>query len=831
MSDLVKTMLRLWESACRDEPRRPSCQVLDGKFTLRINGNRLQWTEMCAAAGVPSHAHQVVDDDTLTVTWPSLADEIFGADGKLAQLVPHYELRLPQLHMARLCQRAIEMRQPAVVEAGVGTGKSFAYAAICLAMKKKVIISTSNKNLQMQLYRKDVPLLLELFPGRQVALAVGKGNYACRAKAQDLVSGEVTIREPALAEWFKWTLTGNTEEITFATDWKALDAITVDDECSGKHCPHYADCFYYAAKAERQNADVIITNHALLCLHQLYPQAGILPTAEVIVVDEAHKLPDYARNALGFETTPRRILSAIRKAQKYVNPQELVYSIAEDFVDEFTRYLLPLTANNKEFQIGLGKEQSLVGGDMLRQALLALADAVWDTEKTPKDGDEKKQAKRATALRTLADNLQLLHTAHEGVVRWLEPDRDDRSAAEKIKLCAAPHDVSAFIGSLAGFAQNPSQNPSQGADYTTCSRCGRTLTAPTVHILDDQPYGPDCIRQVDALGDAEQVPLAEWLRQEHPAQSAPAQAAQKLDAPIRLPAVGVIFCSATLAAPDLSHFLRTCGIPDALQMQAESPFDYGRQALLYAPNGAAPQPNSAEYLNWLLGQLEQMIHVVSGAGSGGTFFLFTSYGMMNAAVRYLEPILRRKGLTMLVQGELPKLETARRFREDGNAVLFATKSFFEGISIDGDALRLVVVDKLPFEAPSPLSRAMDQQATEYARDVLGLAGSRLERYPFEALAVPKMIIELKQATGRLIRTRSDTGVMAVLDSRLRATQYGRNQVLPSLPKAELASELEEVRRFFAARTPQPTPQQAVVEARPQGAQPPLPQALPEDCPF
>lgn len=791
MSDLTQTMLRLWESACCNQPLRPSCQVVDGTFTLRITGNRGQWVEMCRVAGVPSNACQDIDGDTLTVTWPSLADGIFGPGGKLAQIVPGYEVRLPQLHMARVVQRSIEMRQPAVVEAGTGVGKSFAYAAICMAMNKKVIISTSNKNLQMQLYRKDVPLLLKLFPGKSVALGVGKSNYACRNKAEDLVGGSLNIADPALASWYSSTRTGNTEELDVAVDWQQLAEITVDDECAGKHCGHYADCFYYAAKAERQAADVIITNHALLCLHQLYPQAQILPTAEVIVVDEAHKLPDYARGALGFETTPGRIQRAIRKTQKFVDPAEDVYMDAEQAAMSFGLRLLPLVQNNKEFQIGLAKGQTLEHSATLQDALASLANEVWEEDETPNDGEEKARAKRASALRTLAGNLALLVRHEDGIVRWLEPDRSDRLDPEAIKLCAAPHDVSAFLGGLAGFVHERMQGEQQ-RDYTTCSRCGRKLTASVVHLLDDMPYGPDCIRRVDPMGDAEQVSLAEWLGQDHtPAAPPTDETAQKEDA------TPVVFCSATLAAPDLSHFLHTCGIPDALQMQAASPFDYASQALLYVPNGSSPVPNAPEYANWILDQLEQLVH----AAAGGTFFLFTSYKAMREAAGYLEPILVRKGLTMLVQGELPKLETARRFRDDGNAVLFATKSFFEGVSIDGDALRLVVVDKLPFEAPSPLSRAQDAQAMEYARTALNLAGNRLERYPFEALAVPKMIIDLKQAVGRLIRTHSDRGVMAVLDPRLRSTQYGRNQVLPSLPPAPLASDMTEVRTFFAGRQP------------------------------
>jgi ATP-dependent DNA helicase DinG len=792
MSDLKQTMRRLWEAACRDASLRPSCQVADGYFVFTITGNRVQWETLCATAGVPPHADQQIAANTLTCRWPSHADRIFGARGLLTtHFGPGYEVRLPQLHMARLVQRAIEMDEAAVVEAGTGVGKSFAYAAICLAMHKRVIISTSNKNLQMQLYRKDLPLLQALLGGT-VALAVGKANYACRAKAEDSLNRTVQIKDSALRQWYADTATGNTEEITFAVNWQDLSEITVDDECTGKHCPLYYDCFYYAAKAARAAADVIITNHALLCLHTRYPEAGILPPAAVIVVDEAHKLPDYARSTLGFETTLGRIQRAIRKAQHDVDPAAAVFTQAETAAVEFGAELLALIPPaDKELQSGL--YQDLQHGPALSTALQELADEIWPAADLPTTGDETKRARRAATLRTLTDNLTLLMTANPGQVRWLEPDRQDRTSVATLKLCAMPHDVASFIGQqLIGYGAPTAASPMP--HQTHCRRCGRELTAATVHVLDGAPYDPDCIRQIDVCGDAEVMPLAAWLA---------ATPAAPEPEPMAAPQTPVVFCSATLAAPDLAHFLRTCGLPDALQLQATSPFDYTAHTLLYVPNGSSPLPSSPEYPNWLLDQLEHLVR----AARGGTFLLFTSYAMLHQAVHTLRPSLIRLGLTTLVQGELPKLEIAQRFCADGNAVLFATKSFFEGVSIDGAALRLVVVDKLPFEAPSPLSRAMEAQALDQAR-AQGLTGVRLERYPFEVLAVPRMTIELKQALGRLIRTQTDTGVMAMLDTRLRTTQYGRQQVLPALPPAPLTADLHQVRAFFNPAPP-PTPALAI----------------------
>ena len=185
--DYTTLMISLWQSACQDTPKRPSARVEDGNFVLTINGNRDNWAAIVQAAGVPAMNTTTIDGDTLTVRWPSVADQIFGADGAVAKLLPNYEVRLPQLYMARLVQRAIEMGQPAVVEAGTGTGKSYAYAAVCMALGKKVIISTSNKALQMQLIEKDLPFLQRIWPGKKVAVSVGVACSARRSRKEELV--------------------------------------------------------------------------------------------------------------------------------------------------------------------------------------------------------------------------------------------------------------------------------------------------------------------------------------------------------------------------------------------------------------------------------------------------------------------------------------------------------------------------------------------------------------------------------------------------------------------------------------------------------------------
>ena len=707
MPDYTQLMIGLWQSACQDTPKRPSARVENGEFVLTINGNRDNWAAIVQAAGVPAEAPQRIDGDTLTVRWPSVADQIFGEGGYIAKALPGYEVRKPQLYMARLVQRAIEMGQPAVVEAGTGTGKSYAYAAVCMAMGKRVIISTSNKALQMQLVEKDLPFLQRIFPGKRVAVSVGKGNYACRFKCDHLGDSGANIADPDVRHWYDYTTTGNTEEIPFAVDYKTLAGMTVDDDCTGKHCPLRSDCFYYKARAALQGADIIVTNHMLLCLNETAEQ-GILPAVDVVVVDEAHKLPDYMRKVFGHEFTLPNTLKTMALAEGFAEPELGPATSIEAMQRTIAAYL----RGKDDAQISIDNAAMHTAAITMAATLRSMAAAVWSEDEEPTTADEAKLSKRANRVRKLADAFADMGDAPSGFVRWIDQgERGQRNTAPI--LCSQPVNVGTYISAMA-------------ARQTT------------------------------------------------------------------------IFCSATLAAPDMAHFMAQAGLPQALRMQAASPFNYADHALLYLPPAGAPAPSSAGWLAWAIDEMRQLVL----AARGGAFLLFTSYNAMNRAVAELGPIFARRGLVVLVQGEMPKLEIAKRFRQDGSAVLFATKSFFEGVSIDGAALRLVVVDKMPFEAPSPLSQAMEADLLERGR-AAGMAGKSLEMYPFNALRVPKMIIELKQALGRLIRTSTDTGVMAVLDSRVRASMYGRSAVIPSLPPAQLVSRIELVQVFYGSLPPLP----------------------------
>lgn len=695
---LRKSLIEWFTAAASDNASRPSVKLIDGYWQMMIKGDSSKWANTCAHAGVPADAEQIIEDGSLTVRWPSYADMIFGEGGLMAQNLPNYEPRRGQLHMARIIQRAIEMNETATVEAPTGTGKSLAYAAICMAMNKRVIISTSNKALQMQLVEKDIPFLQTLFPGKTLALAQGKSNYVCLERCQKGVS------DKRFADWMQQTKTGSVEELTF--DLHDVNNYTVDDECTGKRCEFYAQCFYFQQKRLREKADVIVCNHALLSLNHKFPTGGILPSVDVVVVDEAHQLPNYVRNAIGLQFYANRVRKSLRRAFEKDNVST---GTAENLLLDFEQEIVRFISKFGDKQITLPNEHQFDAGLALVEEMRDLASEIWDAGEDVIDKEDRKKERRSNAMRTLATELkQICRPTAEGHVRWIDVDTPT--------INDAPFDVAWFIKSMIENYFTESSEDSYDMD---------------------EDFDPEEEKQNKAA---------------------------------------YIFTSATLATPTLKGFMSECGITHGYELIAESPFDYENNALLYVPNGGTPPPSNPEYMTYLIEEIRGIVV----ASEGGVFLLFTSWKNMNEVLKALRGAFESR-FPVYVQGELPKLEIARRFKEDGNAVLFATKSFWEGVDIPGDALRTVIIDKMPFQAPTPLLKARESNSEN----------------PFVQIHLPEMIIDLKQGVGRLVRRATDRGVIAILDSRIRSKPYGRNIVLKSLPPAKLIHSTATISEFFA----------------------------------
>jgi ATP-dependent DNA helicase DinG len=644
--------------------------------------------------------------------------DVLGPTGLIAQLMPAYESRPQQLAMADTVAQALVEKSHAIVEAPTGVGKSFAYLVplVLHALKTgtKVVVSTGTIALQEQLVRKDIPLVQQLFPELKAVLVKGRQNYVSLRRLQYAAGGGqqamFETREEATAlkellEWSSTTASGDLADLGYDPPplvWR--QAQSDRNNCQGRKCPSYAECFFYKARKEMEEAHLLVVNHHLyfsdLSLREEH--AAILPPHKVVVFDEAHTLEDVATDHLGVSITEAQVrwyLDGLwnRKGKGLLANED--YAAARDSVDVA-----------REAGERFWKEVARLTGDS--QDILKL-----------------------TAPH-LVENV--LSPSLEAVGRALDACRaqvhDDNALNE---LTAQQERAVSFAGSLRWVIEQLGQDHVYYAQVPT-GRGSPSLSASPLSV-------------------------AELLKK------------QLFDA---MPSV--ILTSATLAADDSDRFLflrRRVGLEGGIAKRLDSPFDYQSQVRLLL-NSSAIDPNSPRFeramAGWLCEYLQQ--------AEGGTFVLFTSYRQLKAVHDLVRPALDRANRFVLRHGDgMGRMQMLELFKRVGNGVLFGTSSFWEGVDVPGDALKHVIITKLPFEVPNhPVVEARHH-------DIKRRGGN-----PFMERTVPEAIIRLKQGFGRLIRTRSDTGTVAILDHRVLTAAYGR-YFLRALP--DCASELIQLDRY------------------------------------
>lgn len=627
----------------------------------------------------------------------------FCRDGHLSQWHPQYEHRPDQLRMARAVEEAIQGRHHLLVEAGTGTGKTLAYLVPALLSGKRVVISTGTKNLQEQLFYKDLPLLQEHW-GRplRVCTMKGRANYLCKAKLYDarraaILDGLQEVREfEQIERWEAQTITGDRAELHMLAEdsrlWPKLDARS--DRCTGQRCAHFEDCFVTNMHRVAHESDVIIVNHHLLFADLAVKDTeygAIIPEYSVLVLDEAHEIEDVAGQYFGMSVSNFQVQELTRDLRlllRILKRKDAGLEKAADTLDEASAGFFQ-AFNGTEGRVGGPALPPLRerAADPYAQLLLALS-LLGTSLQTQSEGvaDFAPLFRRA---RVLAENLQAwMETANPQQVYWVE--RRGRSIA----LQCCPVDVSA--------------------------------------ILREKLFGAvDCI----------------------------------------------ILTSATLAVGDSFEFISSrLGLETPHTLRVEGHFDYSSQAMLFtAPQ--LPDPRDPAYAPAAMDLLEQLLEITSGRA----FVLFTSHQQMRL---FCQQLRERLPYPTLMQGEAPKHHLLQEFRETPNAVLFATSAFWQGVDVPGEQLSCVVIDKLPFAVPNdPVVAARLHQIRSAGGD------------PFREYQIPQAAIALKQGFGRLIRSGSDRGVLAILDRRIQTMHYGRT-FLESLPPYRRTSRLDELAEFF-----------------------------------
>lgn len=723
MSKSAKKLMRqAWSAAAMGQPLRASMQYIDGKAMLSVAPASRHLADTYAdLCGVPSQATR---EDTV-FAWESYADYFFGESGPLSNIIPDYSPRQGQMQMARIVERALQMSDVAAINAPTGTGKSLAYLAPALAQsadsKKPVIISTSSKTLQGQILNSDLPLLEGVFPGVTVAIVKGRTNYVCERK----------LRNSEIPKHVEYMIpeTGLIDELQL--DPEDREAIALESGTICKGCPLRSECRYQEQRREARNADVIVINHALLAVDLF--KTEILPDASAYIVDEAHKLPGYLRSALASEIAVKGLDLLAARTEKH----ERCLSIPRILVQEFWAEV----ENESEEEGYIQPSTVINAGSSLAAEMIRIANILFTEEDEPRNDEEAADAALAARIRSMADNIQDVSGQPSSTeCRWAL--LDEHQIVEGIQV--APLEVSEHMSKVIGYGE---------PDYR-CIECRETVAEP-LYVRKHRFICRHCRDGVDGLErhDGRQVD--------------------------RMPnAPAWIFTSATMSVNGvLDRFCEELGVESAMQACVETPFDYESTTMLYVADDL-PEPSDPQHTGLAADRIIDLVR----ASQGGALLLYASRRAMEEASHQVSGRLRNMGLNVMVQDEIPKEDIVDTMRTQPDCVTFGLASFREGVDIPGLNLRLVVIDKLLFEPPSPYSRNREQAMNERAA-AEGYTGFALEFYAFNHIAVTDMVLEMQQAFGRLNRRTSDRGVVAIMDPRATHKRYGQRRLLPSLPPA------------------------------------------------
>src|SRR3990167_864417 len=721
---------------------------------------------------------------------------LFSESGPLARAFDGYCVRTEQIEMSQAIQTAIREASTVVLEAGTGVGKTAAYLVPALLEGGKVIVSTGTKALQDQLFHRDLPAVRDaLAVPIKVALLKGRSNYLCwyhlDRTNQDatLLGSRQEVRDLGLINSFiHRSPTGDKAECPtvpeHATIWARVTSTR--ENCMGSDCPRYSECFVVKARREAQDADVVVVNHHLFFADLMLREEGVpelLPNAQTIIFDEAHQLPDTATLFFGDSISTLQFLDLLRDTLATGQAQ------ARDGAN-WNDVLAPLDRAARDLRLCFGPQLQ-----RLSQAQLGLDHPLWPALSQLKEALAHVRDVLDSQADRSPDLAQLHRRANELMQRltaWGAPEREGEPelcwidvGSHGVQLHRTPISVAeVFRRQRLGLGEAEIAPDEEVDEDDEIVR----------HALDD-----DEAAMMDAFGDVEPVaPLRPGALPDddevddlqallaggdvgaNEARQAPGGAKTPAEPP-RLappPRKAWIFTSAPLAVKnDFSHFTHALGLEDAACQSWSSPYDYPSQAMLYVPHNV-PQPSDPGHTDAVVDAALPLIRV----NRGRAFVLCTSLRAVAKAAERLKQVFGDAGapFPVLQQGDAPRPTLLEDFRRAGNAVLVGSHSFWEGIDVKGDALTLVVIDKLPFAPP-------DDPVLAKRLELLAKAGGN----PFMSHQVPQAIIALKQGAGRLIRSETDRGVLMICDTRLIDKPYGRRiwQSLPPMRRSRVEQDV------------------------------------------
>jgi ATP-dependent DNA helicase DinG len=682
--------------------------------------------------------------------------EILGPTGPLSRALQAYEARDGQLAMAAAVERALSEDRILFCEAGTGTGKTLAYLVPALLSGKKVIVSTATRALQEQIFQKDLPLIEEAlgisFP---VALMKGLSNYVCLRRLHEFRRSPESQRPlyarslDALASFIEESETGDLAELRGMAEDDPIRAevSSSSDTRLGQSCQFFDECFVTRMRREAERARVVVVNHHLfladLALRGPHP-GRVLPDYDAVIFDEAHQLEDIATEFFGTRISRRRIERLLADTERALHQA--------------------------------GAADPLFGGDSAMRSISAVevsADAFFESVAKLAGKDERITLERDAFAGELANAWHALDGALEGLAAAAESARG-RLATPSLR---APRSASSLPEALE-LASRRSEDARSALAQVVAGQAGRVTwleRAASNVTLASSPVELSLLFRERIFETVPAVVLTSATLSTTSTSSAVAPSELLDDDPERP-------SEAPRAVPSaFGYFRARYGVADAElavnELVVPSPFDFEQNALLYTPRDL-PAPNAPSFSERAAQRVAELVAITGG----GAFVLTTSHRTLQQLSRLLPPKLA--GRRLLVQGSRPKGVLLQAFRADGNAVLLATQSFWEGVDVPGQALRLVVLEKIPFAVPTdPVMVARGRE--------LEAAGES----PFMRLSVPAAAIALKQGFGRLIRTQRDFGIVALLDERVHRRGYGK-LILGALPPARRTDALDDVRAFW-----------------------------------
>ncbi|MBY0578411.1 MAG: ATP-dependent DNA helicase [Burkholderiales bacterium] len=638
---------------------------------------------------------------------PTISDieSVFSENGLLSGAIEGFRARPQQSEMAVAILDAISRNGALVVEAGTGTGKTFAYLVPALLSGGKIIVSTGTKTLQDQLYTRDIPAMRQaLGVSLDIALLKGRANYVChyhleRTSREGRLPSRENVAYLKLVEGYaRNTKSGDKGELVEVPEDASIWPLVTStrENCLGSECPNHKECFVMEARRSAMRADLVVVNHHLFFADVMLKDEGVaelLPACNTVIFDEAHQLPEVASLFLG----------------ESVGTSQLI--------------------------------------ELARDARLEAQISAKDFAPLPQGADKLEKSARDLRLAVL-------------------------EADSRLPVSALDADFFASLASLQGaldeFSKLLELQAERSEGLGNCRDRAVELSRRIKNWREEE--SGDFIRWVEVFSQAMQL------------NSTPLSIAEMFASQIEARPRSWIFTSATLAVGgDFSHYLGQMGLADAKSLCLDSPFDYPNQALLYVPE-SMPEPNSRDYTKAVVDAALPLIR----ASRGRAFLLFTSLKAMRAAHGFLKEAFLAENLDfpILLQGEGAKNAMLERFRRLGNAVLLGSQSFWEGVDVRGEALSLVVIDKLPFAPPDdPVLAARIEQINRRGGNA------------FMEYQLPHAVLTLKQGAGRLIRSEADRGALMICDPRIITKSYG-SKVWRSLPPMKRTRLLQEAVEFF-----------------------------------